>query len=180
MVSSQIVEQAASVLCDDGSYALAFDELHHAIDWARRKHAVRRHAQVEVLVAQQAIHEREELHHQLVLAQIVAVLENDAVRRRPLRCRVGVAAACLSTRWRRCLGSSSSAGRTGRGAAGAAAFKLQEQRKEIALEDGAGFRRNALYAHARIERQRQHGRELAQPVARIRNGRAQLVDLLGP
>lgn len=56
------------------------NELDHPVDGARREHAVRHQLEVEVLFAEEAVHEGEELNDELVLSQIVAVLEDDRVR----------------------------------------------------------------------------------------------------
>ena len=40
-----------------------------------------RDANVEMFVTQQTVHERKELKHELILSEIVAILDNDRVRR---------------------------------------------------------------------------------------------------
>ena len=40
-----------------------------------------RDANVEMFVTQQTVHERKELKHELILSEIVAILDNDCVRR---------------------------------------------------------------------------------------------------
>mmetsp|Transcript_19367 Transcript_19367/g.74374 ORF Transcript_19367/g.74374 Transcript_19367/m.74374 type:complete len:569 (+) Transcript_19367:268-1974(+) len=51
------------------------DALHHAVLEAGRQHAVGRQLEVEVLALQQLVHQRDQLHHQLVLPHVVSTLE---------------------------------------------------------------------------------------------------------
>mmetsp|Transcript_28602 Transcript_28602/g.91167 ORF Transcript_28602/g.91167 Transcript_28602/m.91167 type:complete len:274 (-) Transcript_28602:804-1625(-) len=52
-------------------------ELDEAVVAARGEHAVGGEAQVEALPLEQPVHQGDHLHHQLVLAQVVALLEDD-------------------------------------------------------------------------------------------------------
>ena len=68
-----------------------------------RRAPVGRQAQVQVLALQQAVHELEELHHQLVLPQVVARLVDQRVPLAPpaaaqQRLRQPLCAACASFR----------------------------------------------------------------------------------
>mmetsp|Transcript_38688 Transcript_38688/g.121462 ORF Transcript_38688/g.121462 Transcript_38688/m.121462 type:complete len:282 (+) Transcript_38688:866-1711(+) len=57
--------------------------LHHPLGGRRREHAVRSQLQVKPLRAQQRVHQPQHRQHHLVLAQIVAALEDDCVRAAP-------------------------------------------------------------------------------------------------
>lgn len=78
MMFTKIVEQATLIFARDCSKRLARHKLHHAIDCTGGQHSVRRDLQVEILLAQQAVHEREKLNDELILPEIIAVLEDDS------------------------------------------------------------------------------------------------------
>eukprot|EP00968_Pinguiococcus_pyrenoidosus_P013756 scaffold1245_cov252-Pinguiococcus_pyrenoidosus.AAC.19 len=67
---------------DVGDGVRVLDDLEHALHVARADAPVRTDAEVEALGLPEAVHDAEHLQHQLVLAQVVARLEHDLVRRR--------------------------------------------------------------------------------------------------
>lgn len=81
MILPQVAKQALrAVLERDVLERPRWDELDHAVEGAGRQDAIGHELEVEILLAQEAIHEGEELDDELVLAQVVAILEDDGVR----------------------------------------------------------------------------------------------------
>ena len=65
------------VLCQDFGQWLGLDELDHALARCRREHLVRRELQVQLLLLEEAVHQLDDVEHQLVLPDVVALLEDD-------------------------------------------------------------------------------------------------------
>jgi len=81
VVLPQVPEQPLrAVLVRDVLERAARHKLDHAVERARREDAVRSQLEVEVFLAQEAVHERKELDDELVLSEVVPVLEDDGER----------------------------------------------------------------------------------------------------
>lgn len=151
MVLTQVRLQAA-VLGHDGRQTLARHKLDHACRRRRCQHRVRADTQVEVLLAQQAVHQREELDHELILPQVVAVLEDDWELAGGLRID-GLIVAVLF-----------------------ALLEVEQQWEEIRLEDRGLVRYDAFDLDPRVQGQRQSLLRRAEAMLGIGEVRPQLVD----